>query len=167
MLLTRSAEQLAQNPAQRLAVALAAEHAARTGTIRNLTLDDLDIPNRRLTIDGHNPRLGDLTERALRAWLDRRHAAWPNTPNRHVIVSANTALGTGPVGTPYIRFRLGRNGFSLDRIRVDRILHEALTTGPDPLHLSLVFNISHTAAARYTSVAEHLLSDELEQTPKP
>jgi hypothetical protein len=27
-------------------------------------------------------------------------------------------------------------------IRSDRILHEALTVGPDPLHLALVFNLS-------------------------
>lgn len=36
------------------------------------------------------------------------------------------------------------------------------TTGADPLHLSLVFNISHTTAIRYTSAAGHLLNDELE-----
>jgi hypothetical protein len=58
---------------------------------------------------------------------------------------------------------LACNGFSVDRIRADRILHEALTAGPDPLHLSLVFNLSHHTATRYASVAEQLLSDELEQ----
>jgi hypothetical protein len=39
--------------------------------------------------------------------------------------------------------------------------------GPDPLHLSLVFNTDHSTALRYTSVAEHLLSDELEQPAGP
>jgi hypothetical protein len=53
---------------------------------------------------------------------------------------------------------------SLNRIRADRILHEAATTGADPLHLSLVFNISHTTAIRSTSTAAHLLNDELERT---
>jgi len=33
---------------------------------------------------------------------------------------------------------------------------------PDPLHLSLVFNIEHSTALLYAIVAEHLLSDELE-----
>lgn len=28
----------------------------------------------------------------------------------------------------------------------DRILHEALTASPDPLHLTLVFNVSHPTA---------------------
>ena len=31
------------------------------------------------------------------------------------------------------------------------------------MHLSLVFGISHNTALRYTTVAERLLSDELEQ----
>jgi hypothetical protein len=79
-----------------------------------------------------------------------------------VLVNAKTVLGTGPVSGPFVRFSLGRNGFSIDRIRADRILHEALTAGPDPLHLTLVFNIEHSTALRYATVAEHLLSDELE-----
>jgi hypothetical protein len=159
----RAIETLATGPAQRLAVALAAEHAARTNTIRALTLDDLDLPNRRITLDGHHQRLGALSYRALRVWLDHRRTTWPRTPNRHVLVNTKTVLDTGPVSGPYVRFCLGRNGFSIDRIRADRILHEALTAGPDPLHLSLVFNISHATATRYTTVAEQLLSDELEQ----
>lgn len=158
----RFIEQLAIEPAQRVAVALAAEHAARTGTIRNLALDDLDMPNRRITLDGHNQRLGELTYRALKVWLDRRRTTWPLTPNRHVLVNTKTVLNTGPVSGPFVRFGLGRNGFSIDRIRADRILHEALTAGPDPLHLTLVFNIEHSTALRYATVAEHLLSDELE-----
>lgn len=163
----RCIEQLATQPAQRLAVALAAEHAARTTTIRNLLLDDVDLPNRRLTLLGHNQRLGDLTDRALRAWLDHRRATWPHSPNPHVLISAKTAHGTGPVGRPFIRFSLGHNGFSIDRIRADRILHEALTAGPDPLHLSLVFNLDHSTAMRYATIAEHLLNDELERPPEP
>jgi len=63
------------NPAQRLIVALAAVHAARTAAIRLLTLDNLDLPNRRITIAGHNQRLGELTLHALRARLDHRRSA--------------------------------------------------------------------------------------------
>ncbi|ELR85082.1 hypothetical protein W7U_07620 [Mycobacterium sp. H4Y] len=62
---------------------------------------------------------------------------------------------------------LGDNGFTVERLRADRLLHEALTAGPDPLHLSLVFGISHNTARRYTAVAERLLSDELEQALEP
>ena len=42
----RAVEQVAVSPAQRLIVALAAVHAARPAAIRELTLDDLDPPNK-------------------------------------------------------------------------------------------------------------------------
>ena len=161
----RAIEGLAVRPAERLAVALAAEHAARSGTIRRLKLDDVDLPNRRITLAGHDQRLGDLTYRAMRAWLGHRRATWPHSPNPHVLISKRTALGTGPVCHEFVRFSLGDSGFSIDQIRADRILHEALTAGPDPLHLSLVFNLDHATALRYTTVAEQILSDELEQQP--
>jgi hypothetical protein len=57
----RAAEQAATSPARRLIVALAAVHAARWAAIRDLTLDDLDLPSRRITIAGHRQRLGELT----------------------------------------------------------------------------------------------------------
>lgn len=36
--------------------------------------------------------------------------------------------------------------------------------GADPLHLALVFNLSHTTASRYAAIAQSLLDDQLEQT---
>src|SRR5713226_2966322 len=93
----RAVEQAITLPGQRLIVALAAVHAARWEAIRALTLDDLNLPNRRITIAGHPQRLGDLSHRALRAWLGHRRATCPHTPNRHVLVSEKTALGDGPV----------------------------------------------------------------------
>ena len=159
----RAVEQVAGNPAQRLIVALAAVHAARPAAIRQLLLDDLDLPDRRITIAGHTQRLGELTHRALRAWLDQRRNTWPHTPNRHVLISQATALGVEAISKGYLQFHLQRHGVDLDRIRGDRILHEALTAGPDPLHLALVFNLSHTTASRYAAIAQHLLDDQLEQ----
>jgi hypothetical protein len=76
--------------------------------------------------------------------LTTRRATWPHTPNRHVLISAKTALGTGPVSKSYLNWNLQRYGVSIERIRRDRILHEALTARADPLHLALVFNLSHT-----------------------
>jgi len=160
----RAVEQVAVNPAQRLIVALAAVHAARAAAIQHLRLDDLDLPNRRITIAGHAQRLGELTHRALRAWLDQRRIAWPHTPNRHVLISGRTALGVQPISKGYFHFHLRRHGVGLDRIRGDRILHEALTAGADPLHLALVFNLSHTTASRYAVTAQNLLDGQLEQT---
>ena len=36
-------------------------------------------------------------------------------------------------------------------------------TEPDPLHLALVFNLSHTTASRYAAIAQDLLDDQIEQ----
>jgi hypothetical protein len=41
------------------------------------------------------------------------------------------------------------------------MLHEALTSGPDPLHLALVFNLWHTTASRYAAISQNLLDDQL------
>jgi hypothetical protein len=57
----RAVEQAAASPAQRLIVALAAVHAARWAAIRGLTLDDVDLPSRRIIIAGHRQRLSELT----------------------------------------------------------------------------------------------------------
>ncbi len=86
-----------------------------------------------------------------------------------MLISEKTALGVAPVSKGYFHFHLRRHGVDLDRIRKDRILHEALTAGPDPLHLALVFNLSHTTASRYATVAQSLLDgqDEPTETPGP
>ncbi|MFJ7949546.1 hypothetical protein ACIQ6K_39060 [Streptomyces sp. NPDC096354] len=75
-------QRVAVTPGQRLIVALAAVHAARATAIRHLTLDDLDLPNRRIAIAGHTQRLGELPHQTLLAWLAQRRTAWPRTPNR-------------------------------------------------------------------------------------
>lgn len=155
----RAVEQAITLPGQRMIVALAAVHAARWEAIQALTLDDLDLPNRRITVAGHSQRLGDLSHQALRAWLDYRRATWPRTPNRHVLISEKTALGDGPVTRGYLDFHLKPHGVSVERIRRDRILHEALTGRPDPLHLSLLFGISERPASQYARIARDLLAE--------
>jgi len=156
----RAVEQAITLPGQRLIIALAAVHAARWEAIRALTLDDLDLPSRRITIAGHSQRLGDLSHRALLAWLGHRRATWPHTPNRHVLISERTALGGEPVTRGYVNFHLKRRSVSVERIRRDRILHEALTGRADPLHLALMFGLSHTTASKYTLIACDLLADQ-------
>ena len=160
----RAAGQAAVTPAQRLAIALAAVHAARPQAIRELTLDDIDLPNRRITLAGHRQPLGELTRNALLAWLEYRRATWPDTANRHVVVSRISALGTRPVPADYLD-KHQPHGISFERIRRDRILQEALATGADPVHLALVFNIDHTNAMAYANAARSLLSSPAEQAP--
>jgi hypothetical protein len=155
----RAVEAAARTAPQRLVIALAAVQAAPVQAIRQLTLDDLDLPNRRITLAGHTQRLGDLTHQTLRTWIEHRRARWPHSPNRHVLISPRTALGTGPVSRTYLHRHLLGDEVDLERIRRDRVLHEALTAGPDPLHLSLVFNLSHSTASSYAYAADKLLDD--------
>ena len=46
---------------------------------------------------------------------------------------------------------------TLERLRADRQLEEALTCGADPLHLAAVFGIDDTTAIRYATIARQLL----------
>jgi hypothetical protein len=57
------------------------------------TLDDLDLPNRRITIAGHRQRLGELPHGALLAWLEYRRATWPLTANQHVLICHSAPRG--------------------------------------------------------------------------
>jgi len=151
-----SAVQAATTPQARLCVALAAIHAARPGQIRALQLDDTDLGNSRITIAGRTRPLDDLTRRLLTEWLDHRRARWPHTANRHLLVSKHSALGTGPVSAPWTRNQRGLPA-TLDRLRIDRQLEEALACDADPLHLAAVFGMDTSTAIRYATNARHLL----------
>jgi integrase len=159
----RSAEAVT-SPAGRLAVALAAVHAARPGAIRALQLDDTDLGNRRITITGRSRPLDDLTRQLLLAWLEHRRRRWPNTANPHLIINMNTALETGPVSSWWIERELRGQDATLDRLRIDRQLEEALVHGPDPLHLAEVFGMDEKTAIRYADSARQLLGEAAEQS---
>jgi hypothetical protein len=60
-----------------------------------------------------------------------------------------------------VNFHLKPHGVSVERIRRDRILHEALTGRPDPLHLTLMFGISERPASQYTRIARDILAEPL------
>ena len=89
--------------------------------------------------------------------------------SRHVLITRKSALGTGPVSASYLADYLGRHqrGISLEHIRRDRILAEALAAGADPLHLALVFNIDHTNAMAYANAARNLLTGPAGQALSP
>jgi hypothetical protein len=151
--------------AQRLVVALVAVHAARATAIRELTLDDVDLAGRRITLAGHSQRLGEFVHQALLAWLQQRQANWPHTPNRHVLVSAVTATGTAPVSDYYLSWHLLLRGVQLEQIRGDRVLHEALAVRADPLHLAAMFHLSTATAIAYADIARSLLERPVEAPP--
>ncbi len=52
---------------------------------------------------------------------------------------------------------------TLERLRVDRQLEEALAHGPDPLHLAEVFGLDEKTAMRYADSARRLLERPVER----
>jgi hypothetical protein len=132
--------------------------------IRALRLDDVDLGNRLITIADHIRPLDDLTHHTLMEWLDYRRTRWPNTANPHLLITQKSAVGHGPVGKLWATEATRNLSANLERLRVDRQLEEALTHGPDPLHLALVFGIDEKTAIRYAASARQLLENELAQT---
>ncbi|MFJ8966692.1 hypothetical protein ACIRG5_45585 [Lentzea sp. NPDC102401] len=147
---------------QRLIVALVAVYAARSTTIRLLTLDDVDLTRRCIRIGGTTHQMPDLVHRLLTKWLVERQRTWPHTPNRQVLVSFGSAAGIGPVTDYYLTCRLSMQDVRLEHLRADRVLHEALTVDADPLHLAAAFNLSDQTAIDYSEMARNLLSRPVE-----
>ena len=111
---------------------LAAVHAARTGAIRAIQLHDVDMGNRRLTITGRVHPIDEFTHQILLDWLGYRRTRWPDTANPHLLINQHSAMGTGPVSTIYFaNTKLRGQAATLERLRVDRQLEEALAHGPD------------------------------------
>ena len=152
----------ATTPAARLIVALAGVHAARSSTICALLLADADPGSGRLLPGGRRP-LDDLTARLLRAWLEARRARWPGTANPHLLINAQTALGTGPASRTWVNSALRGHAVTVEALRVDRQLEEAMATGADPLHLAATFGLDPGTAVRYASSARQLLQTTAEQ----
>lgn len=156
---------VAVKPHIRAIIALAAVHAARPNAIRSLLLRDVDLPNRRITIGHHVRPLDDLTSRALTEWLDHRRRRWPNTANPHLLITQQTANGLGPAGRLWVTNATRNLTATLERLRVDRMFEEALTHGPDPLHLASVFGISEKTAIRYADSAKQILTTQIDAGP--
>jgi hypothetical protein len=139
-------------------------HAARFKAIREIRLDDVDLGNRRITIGGRNRPLDDLNHQVLLEWLAHRAARWPFTANPHLLVNQHSANGTEPVSTSYFaKTALRGKAATLEGLRVDRQLQEALAVGPDPLHLASVFGLDPKTAIRYADNARQLLVTAAEE----
>ncbi len=157
------AAEAATTPAARLVLMLAAVHAARAGAIRALLLDDVDLGNRRLTIAGRTRLIDEFSHQILLEWLDYRRNRWPATANPHLLINQMSAHSTGPVSTiDFAKRKLRGQPATLERLRVDRQLEEALAHGPDPLHLAAVFDLDPKTAIRYAENARALLTTRAE-----
>lgn len=76
-------------------------------------------------------------------------------------------METGPVSTFWAKEALRDHAATLEALRVDRQLEEALTHGPDPLHLAAVFGLDQKTAIRYAASARQLLETAAEQQGGP
>ncbi len=149
-------------PMRRLLVALTAIHAARPMHLQNILLDDVDLPNRRLTIGGHTRHLDDLTHQLLVDYLRHRQSRWPRTSNHHLLLTERRGHDLAPPSTYWLNAEFRAIGATPTQLRMDRQLEEALTHGPDPLHLAAVFGIAENTAVRYARAARQLLETSLE-----
>jgi len=102
-------------------------------------------------------------------WLEHRRARWPNTANQHLVISFHTALGFGPVSATYLAPALRGLPATLQRLRIDRQLEEAIAADGGPLQVAEVFGLSEDSAVRYGTNARLLLheSDGSIRTHRP
>jgi hypothetical protein len=128
-----------------------------------MRLDDADLGNRRLNIAGQVRPLDDLTHDVLLEWLQHRRTRWPTTANPHLIINQRTALDDRAVSKVWLTQALRGQAATLERLRVDRQLDEALTRGPDPLHLAAVFGLDDKTAIRYAAAARQILESGAER----
>lgn len=126
--------------------ALAAFHGLRNHHLREILLTDLD--GVRLRIGDRTILLAAPVRERLTAWLDHRTARWPATLNPHLFINVYTAVRTGQVSNIYVNKRAGMR---VQRVREDRILHEAHATGGDVRRLCDLFGLSIKGAERYTA----------------
>jgi hypothetical protein len=130
--------------------ALAAFHGLRNHHLREMLLTDLD--GRRLRTGDRTILLAVPVRQRLTAWLDHRASRWPATLNPHLFINVRTAVRTGQVSSLYVNQAAG---IPVQRIREDRILHEAHATGGDVRRLCDLFGLSIKAAERYTATLGH------------
>lgn len=133
-------------PVARLGLTLAAIHAARSGAIRALRLDDVDLAKPTAGDRRAHPPSRRADPRHPAPLLDHRRTRWPNTANAHLIVNQQTGLETGSVSSVWVMKVLGARRRPRSGLRVDRQLEDALIHGPDPLHLAAVFGLDQKTA---------------------
>ncbi|MFI0453829.1 hypothetical protein [Actinomadura sp. 6N118] len=134
------------DPVRAAMTALAAFHGLRNQHLRELQLTDLD--GVRMRIADRMVLLAPPVRQRLTAWLDYRTTRWPATLNPHLFINKHTAVRTGPVSNVYVGETVGMR---VQRIREDRILHEADATGGDTRRLCDLFGLSIKGAERYTA----------------
>lgn len=151
----RSIEQLASEPRARLVVALSVEHACRTSVIRKLVLDDIDLPNRRITLAGQptarraHPQSADHMARPPPGQMAPHSEPARSTHDENCIAhnAGESNIGETIVERQWVHDRTHPCRPNPSR-SADRRPRPAAS-------VSLVFGISHNTARRYTTAREY------------
>lgn len=87
-----------------------------------------------------------LTLKLTLHWPEHRRNRWPNTARLHLLITNQTADTTGRASNHWISAATRGQDATLDRLRVDPRLEEAMVKGPDPLHLAEVSGLDEKTA---------------------
>jgi len=158
-LLTATAAATKDNPALRVAVALAGVHALLPGQIRHLRLDQVDLASRRLAPAGLDRPLDEFTATAIRGYLGFRSHRWPATTSPYLLVTRKTAHTGEPVSGFWMNRLFRGLPVTAAQLRDDRIVEEALSGRADPLHLAAVFGFGPRTGLRYAQAARDTVID--------
>ena len=154
-LVTAAAAAARNDPALRVAVALAGVHALLPGQIRHLRLDQVDLPGRRLDPGGLDRPLDEVTATAITSYLGFRNQRWPSTANPYLLITRKTAHTGEPASRFWMSRLFRRLPVTAAQLRDDRIVEEALAGRADPLHLAAVFGFGPRTGLRYAQAARH------------
>ncbi|CAM5391715.1 hypothetical protein SHIRM173S_02652 [Streptomyces hirsutus] len=116
-------------------------------------LDDIDLGDRRLTVAGRVRPLDDLTPETAAGLAGAPAKPVANAANLHLLINNQTATKTSRASNHWISAAMRGQDATLERLRVDRQLEEALTHRPDLLHLAEVFGLDEKTAMRYADSA--------------
>ncbi|MET7759834.1 hypothetical protein ABZT27_34855 [Streptomyces sp. NPDC005389] len=150
-------------PAARLVLGARGGPRRRVAQIATLTLGDLDLGNRRLTLAGRARPLDGLPLKLPTDWLGYRRRRWPSTanppptdqqPGRHTSGRASNHWISAPM-----RGQTPPWSGSASTTNSKR----PLACGPDLLHLAEVFGFDEETAMRYADSPRALLEQAAEQ----
>lgn len=141
--------------------ALAIFHGLRPSELSDLRLDH--IHDGRLHLADRTVLLADPVKTRLSAYLDYRTRRWPTAINPHVFIHDQNATKNASVRRQWINTRLG---ISVQAVRQDRIVDEAIATAGDLRRICDLFGVTIATAQHYVSVLDHPgLIDPTASTP--
>lgn len=136
--------------------ALSIFHGLRPLEVPSLKLTD--VRDTRLYLPNRTVPLAKTVQTRLAAYLDHRHARWPNSINSHFFIHHISADTTGPVSVKWISTRIG---MSAQAIRQDRIVNEAIATAGDLRRICDFFGVTMTTSEHYATSLNHTAFNRL------